>query len=142
LGSVSTYELLLATVASLRLLRKTSVLAEVIPLHESVTDEPETEAFSAITTGGGFGVAVVVEVKIAPVVGPSVTELVEVPSAFRYGLSSETVTVDDEGLTSTVPPLKFRRQAAPTWNLAPVGEPTSAVHCGAYGSCDSGSLNS
>ena len=138
-GSWSTKEPVFATVAIRRLLRKTSVFAEDSPLHASVTDEPESVAFSVTVAGGGGGAEL--ERRTAPLVGPRVTELVVDPSACTYGLSSCTVTVDEVGLTSTVPPEKFRRQAAPTWNRAPLGEPTSAVHTGEYGSCDSGSLN-
>src|SRR5439155_21415629 len=117
----------LATVAMRRLLRKMSALAEASPLQASVTDEPDSVALS-VTVAGGEGAEL--ERRTAPLVGPSVTEVVDEPSSRRYGLSSATVTVDDVGLTSTVPPEKFRRQAAPTWNRAPVGEPTSAVHTG------------
>ena len=52
------------------------------------------------------------------------------------------MTVEPVGLTSTVPPLKLRCQAEPTWKRAPTGVPTSAVQLDAYGSCASGSLSS
>jgi len=83
-GSVSTYAPLLATVATRRLLRKTSACVEVTPLQASDTVVPETVAFRVIAAGGGGGgggALVEVERRIAPVVGSSVTEVVVVPSS-------------------------------------------------------------
>jgi hypothetical protein len=78
--------------------------------------------------------------RTAPLVGPSVTERVVEPPVVVYLAPRATVTVEEVGLTTTVPPVKLRRHAEPTWNRAPTGEPTSAVQLALYGSWASGSV--
>ena len=73
---------MLATFATRASLRKTSALVEVMPRHERYTYLPETVAVRTISAGGGGcgGGGWPSERRIAPLVGPSVTEVVEVPS--------------------------------------------------------------
>ena len=78
--------------------------------------------------------------RTAPLVGPSVTERVVEPPVVVYLAPRATVTVEEVGLTTTVPPVKLRRHAEPAWNRAPTGEPTSAVQLALYGSWASGSV--
>src|SRR6476469_1452043 len=145
----SVYEPLLATVALRPPLRKMSTREALRPGQRSTTFVPLTEVVSegaggggGVCAGGGGAAAADEERRTAPLVGPSVTDVVEDPSSRSYDRSSGTVTVAPVGLTSTVPSVKLRRQAEPTWKRAPTGVPTSAVQLAVYGSCASGSLAS
>src|SRR5262249_13209878 len=100
----------------------------VRPFQASCTEAPASRAVSVgAVGGGGGGGAPATARRIAPLVGPRVTELTVEPPRVAYVPPRLTVTVEEVGLTTTVPPLKFRRQAEPTWKRAPTGEPTSAV---------------
>jgi hypothetical protein len=121
-----------------KVLRKTSIRELVAPDHLSFTRPRERTAVRvilrvavvvevvlgvvavvvfvglAVPVDGGAGVEVVR--RIAAIADCSVTEVTVAPVAgSMYGFSRVTVTAEPEGLTITVPALKSRRQAAPTW---------------------------
>ena len=92
------YDPLFATVALRPPLRKMSTREALRPVQRSATFVPLTDATSegdAAGEGGGGGggacgggagaVAPDEECRIAPLVGPSVIEVVEEPSSRRYG---------------------------------------------------------
>src|SRR6476661_255964 len=110
---------MLATVALRPPLRKMSTREALRPVQRSTTFVPLTEVVSEGAgggggcAGGGGAAAADEERRTAPLVGPSVTDVVEDPSSRSYDRSSGTVTVAPVGLTSTVPSVKLRRQAEP-----------------------------
>ena len=95
--------------------------------------------------GGGAGGAAALdeECRIAPVAGPSVTEVTVAPRRVQVAAAERTVGVESDGLTTTVPPRDSRgaRPRRPGSGRR-TGVPTSAVHAASTGRCASGSLGS
>ena len=121
--------------------------AALMPVQRRLTEVPETgcgerDPPAAAVVAAGRAAARRSERRTAPVVAPSVTEVTSVPTRRRRSLRScdrhrRGGRIDEDGPAAESSAARPSRPGS-----GPAGEPTSAVHVGAYGSSASGSLGS